>query len=287
MGRFVTWAVLVAACGKVGDAPLPPPADAALDAFSCSSSKLACAGTCVDPMTDKNNCGGCGVACESSGETCQAGTCVDMFASCADIVAANPQAADGTYTFVNGTKANCDFSGTTSCATIHGSNSTAGDGFYALGAGSGIWCNMTEGGFNIYGLAYGMAGATIANYHQLSLFDYQSADLGSAFIAMFNQQGNVQLAATWTVGNCCFKYDTSTNFLQLGSANGANSYVLPTCQNPVLATTPFFIWTPGPAFTAQSAPLPANFFTTFPATGQATSSCSVNANPAFFWKVTP
>lgn len=50
------------------DAP-PPPPDAAL----CSGAEVPCDGTCVDPATDEQNCGGCGVACQG-GAVC-GGTC--------------------------------------------------------------------------------------------------------------------------------------------------------------------------------------------------------------------
>lgn len=287
MGRLVTWVVLVAACGKVGEAPATV-ADAALDAFSCSGDMLTCGGSCVDGMSDPMNCGGCGVACQSVGESCQAGTCMDTLMSCADVIASNPNALDGTYTFVNNTKANCDFSGTTSCSTIRTKNSRSLDGFYPLAAGSGIWCDMTDGGFNIYGLAYGEVGATIANYHQLSLFDYQSADLEQAFIAMFNQQGNIPLAATWTLSNCCIKFDSSTAFLNLGSNNGTDSYsLIETCATMPNPTISFSTWVSAASEPTQQAPLPADFFTTFPATGVVSPACVANANPALYWKETP
>src|SRR6185312_7699628 len=143
MRRSGFWLLVLAACGKVVAVPSSPAADAALDTFSCSSDKLACNFTCVDPMTDPMNCGGCGNVCTSGGESCQAGTCMDNIASCADVVAANPHAPDGTYTFIDGTKANCDFDGMTSCSMIKATNPNfSGDGFYPLGAGSGIWCDM-------------------------------------------------------------------------------------------------------------------------------------------------
>ncbi len=37
--------------------------------------ELNCSGTCVDYLTDPNNCGGCGVAC-GTGQICDTGTCV-------------------------------------------------------------------------------------------------------------------------------------------------------------------------------------------------------------------
>jgi hypothetical protein len=47
--------------------------DAGLGTACDDSTQLACAGGCVDPMTDKGNCGACGVACAGS---CVAGECL-------------------------------------------------------------------------------------------------------------------------------------------------------------------------------------------------------------------
>lgn len=42
---------------------------------SCPAGEIACGGTCTDPNTDPNHCGGCGTVCPSA-DTCAAGTCV-------------------------------------------------------------------------------------------------------------------------------------------------------------------------------------------------------------------
>ena len=41
---------------------------------ACTGSLLSCSGSCVDPASDKANCGGCGHAC-TTGQACQSGTC--------------------------------------------------------------------------------------------------------------------------------------------------------------------------------------------------------------------
>jgi len=42
-----------------------------------NENQLNCGGTCVDYLTDENNCGGCGVHCDTlHGQFCDAGTCV-------------------------------------------------------------------------------------------------------------------------------------------------------------------------------------------------------------------
>jgi hypothetical protein len=44
---------------------------------SCGSGKTLCSGSCVTTATDNNNCGGCGITCNTAGgETCSSGTCV-------------------------------------------------------------------------------------------------------------------------------------------------------------------------------------------------------------------
>ena len=40
----------------------------------CPAGTVGCSGSCSDPMSDNNNCGGCGKAC-TGGMTCQSGTC--------------------------------------------------------------------------------------------------------------------------------------------------------------------------------------------------------------------
>jgi hypothetical protein len=48
---------------------------------TCPPTLFDCAGTCVDPSSDPQNCGGCGIAC-SPGQVCEQGACVDSRGSC-------------------------------------------------------------------------------------------------------------------------------------------------------------------------------------------------------------
>jgi formylglycine-generating enzyme required for sulfatase activity len=51
---------------------------------------FGCGERCVDTLGDPANCGGCGVACDPRGETCEAGSCAlrEGFVRCGDVVAA-------------------------------------------------------------------------------------------------------------------------------------------------------------------------------------------------------
>jgi hypothetical protein len=42
---------------------------------NCAPNQTQCNGTCVNTNIDKNNCGGCGIACTAA-QVCQNGTCV-------------------------------------------------------------------------------------------------------------------------------------------------------------------------------------------------------------------
>jgi hypothetical protein len=67
MKLHLAWFILLAACGKVADAP-----NTTIDADLCPLTD--CDGACVDTNFDHRNCGRCGGAC-NPGEVCSAGTC--------------------------------------------------------------------------------------------------------------------------------------------------------------------------------------------------------------------
>jgi len=55
----------------------PPPSnndDAGSQTSTCTGGTVDCSGTCVDETSDPSNCGGCGIACQST-ETCVGGQC--------------------------------------------------------------------------------------------------------------------------------------------------------------------------------------------------------------------
>lgn len=48
----------------------------------CGSGRLACNRSCINPMTDRNNCGRCGNACDNA-RSCHSGNCIyDVVAAC-------------------------------------------------------------------------------------------------------------------------------------------------------------------------------------------------------------
>jgi hypothetical protein len=46
-----------------------------LDGDCCPAGRISCAGECVDPLTNKNHCGGCGNECPGR-DDCEGGMCV-------------------------------------------------------------------------------------------------------------------------------------------------------------------------------------------------------------------
>jgi len=252
MRSLAGWVILVAACGKVGEAPLPPAADAALDAFSCSAPQMACGDTCVDPTSDPKNCGGCGITCESAGESCQAGVCMDTVATCQDLWAQNPTAGSGVYTFASGEMLYCD-----------AANQISYSGVY-----------------------YGQYNAPATGFKQISLTDLKSPPLQQAFVAFFNAQGGAKLISSWMSGDCCVKFDQTNQDLLLGTGNSGQAYVEPGACNPATpaAVAPITVWV-GTALTVENAPLASNFFSSFVPSGSAAPACEDSNNPSYFWKV--
>lgn len=235
--------------------------DAAADALVCTGDDVQCSGACVDPMTDKDNCGDCGSACHVAGETCQAGRCVD------------------------------------SCKAILAAAGSSGDGVYTLTDGSEIYCDMTAGGVTYravdYGNFYGSDGSGnytgsdgSNDYRVITVADLDEPKLQTAFVALFDYQGGAKLLAEWTPGNCCFKYDATDNMLGFGS-----NYLMPmgldgsaNSRSTLPAFESFMMFDNfGSDTTAVTPPLGSDFFTMYPPTGYDT--CGIAQNPAFFWKV--
>jgi hypothetical protein len=259
MGRLL-W--LAAALGAAGCGKVSLVADAASDgpdpdAYSCSGAKLACfaggASSCVDPMSDKMNCGSCGTAC-ATGEECATGHCADTTASCFAIKSYHPDSMDGMYTHeLDGAK---------------------------------FYCDMTNGGVTYSNLSIGQFDVGHSGYVMLTLADFQTVAVQTAFIALMNaQQGAARLdtGTAWTVGNCCFKYSaTAMQYL----AFGLNNFIEPadTAGNTVcggvmsMAAYSFSVTAASP----QALPLPTDFFTT--RAPQNYGGCIDGANPAYYWK---
>jgi len=71
--RLALSAVLVCAAGAETSAGKPP--GEAGQAAPCASGRLPCGGACIDPATDVESCGGCGIRCDA-GMSCAGGQCV-------------------------------------------------------------------------------------------------------------------------------------------------------------------------------------------------------------------
>ena len=59
---------------SVADTSLDETPTADVGSDTCPSSKLVCGGACIDPLTDRNNCGRCGTACSGT-SPCVGGVC--------------------------------------------------------------------------------------------------------------------------------------------------------------------------------------------------------------------
>jgi hypothetical protein len=254
-------ALLLVACGKVAEVSTDATSDALLDAFSCPTGMLACEDKCIDPMSDQANCGGCGVTCEANASSCQAGTCVDTITSCAQIHAITPAAVNGMYTLISGSQ---------------------------------VYCDMTDGGVTYSEVDFGQVDSTPPpGYSLIPITDFQNPILQTAFISLFNLQGGAKLLASWTSGNCCFKFDTSANTFGLNADYFYPAHVggAVDCSNGAY-TDPVWTMAITSGATVVALPLPTNFFTTnvpsaiATGTAQACDSAAmpVDANPAFFWK---
>jgi hypothetical protein len=55
-----------------------PSGQALSNGICCPIGQTACSGTCVDEMTDSNNCGSCGNKCDTTTHSCQSGSCACM-----------------------------------------------------------------------------------------------------------------------------------------------------------------------------------------------------------------
>lgn len=264
MRNYAKIVVLLAACGKI-NAPETKAVDAALDALSCSSTDQLCAGSCVDPSMDMNNCGGCGITC-TTGESCMASHCVDQVTSCADILAINGSATTGTYTLADGSAIYCDMAGS---------------------GGSAI---------TYTGLAYGVAGSASfygSDYSIVSLADLEDASAQQGFIALFNQQGGAVELPDFDIADCCFKF-TSVNdnerltlggntIAPLNAANNAEACSA-TGEPPLMGFSLYSFGSAAPVVFA--APLSTDFFDVYPP-GATTTLCgdggSNASNPAWYW----
>lgn len=248
-------AALAAGCGNVVKSERA--VDAALaDALVCTAPTNACGGACADLMSSNDHCGDCDTKC-AVGAPCMAGHCVDNVTTCTQLHMVNDQQPSGIYTLIDGSQLYCDMT------TMVGHAS----------------------------LVMAQWDAPPAGYTIVSAADLQDASKQAAFIALYNSKGGLTVPTTFISGNCCFKNDaTTTSMLDLQadyiypSAAGA-SQCSPSGGYAVGTIYQFEITTSTPVFVTSMA---SNFFATNPATASPMTpqQCSVDTNPAVFWKVT-
>src|SRR5205823_407119 len=138
-------------------------------ASGCASGQLRCGSLCADPMTDADNCGGCGMACPGAANAtrrCSAGACGFV---------CNPGYADCDGVPANGCEANlqsdpahCGACATAcagvmcasgmclpnhTCREIHVATPTAPSGIFTIdpdgpggAAAYAVYCDMTTDG---------------------------------------------------------------------------------------------------------------------------------------------
>jgi hypothetical protein len=240
----------VAALPADASVDTPPP-----DAFSCASNKLQCGESCVDPMTTAAHCGSCDTSCDTAHEACTAGHCVDAYASCATIHAFDPTQQSGLYTILDGTK---------------------------------VFCDMDHPEVQYDGVAINQFDSNPAGYDLVNPMNLGTPGGQLAFVTFMNAQGGATPITTFTVGNCCFKFDGGTMVWGFG----AGAYVYPatvsplasSCGGTMMAGTKYTFATSNGA-TLVGLPIANNYFTVNPPTGIA--DCSTSTNPAFFWRKHP
>jgi len=253
MGRLAYWAAALgaAACGNVATQQQDARVDSAPDALTCTSSQLAC-GTCIDPMTNNDHCGGCDIEC-GGGTSCSSGHCVEDKSTCATIKAANPTAADGFYTLLDSTQVYCDMTTSTGYAS----------------------------------LSYDNFNQTPAGYSLVTLSDLQTAATQKAFIALFNRVGGALPVLDNPmdgIGDCALKVSTDAAM----ALNLSGSLVIPatvgaagptSCLASYTVASLSFALNSGPVYAGTS--MADTFFTTHPATEVVHAGTN---SPALFWK---
>ncbi len=255
--RCLWWAIALAACGdvqKVPDAAVPdayqpdPPQE-----VTCGSGEMSCNGVCTNPMTDELYCGNCNTQCSPT-QACVNATCVPANTSCSRVREIDPTAADGAYL-----------------------NPNTGDAFYCDFTNNVTYDSFAMGAFN----------GSYPGYTMMSSANFNDPLIQKAFIGIYNEQGGAtNLMAGAQGGNCCFKA-ADTGAGQMLLIGGHHIYParvdadVNVCGGPYTASRyRFFLAEEGPF---SPFPMPADYFTTYPASVAA--RCSDSApQPAFFMK---
>lgn len=121
-------ALVLSACGGALGGTPDASTEAGDQAATCASTQLKCGETCIDPLSDSANCGGCGLSCPPG---CTQGRCVQELA--AIVGSPGAIATDGVdvYWSSHG-PSNC----TSSCATLNMVPTTSGPVVQLIDAGT-------------------------------------------------------------------------------------------------------------------------------------------------------
>lgn len=176
-----------------------------------------------------------------------------------------------------------------SCAEILAADPSARDGIYSIHRTTGsiqVFCDMTHGGVTYEQAAFGSSFSSYPGYSLITTSELNDPVIQRAFTLLFNLQGSalINIDSTFTSNNCCIKAADSGpgSYLKLGG-----HYIYPENTDGSIQCNPNY---PAPSyrfvfgdnFEVPPSPLPDDFFATHPATTG--PACSDGNNPGWFFK---
>lgn len=210
---------------------------------------MICDGTCANPLTDEQNCGGCGTTCSAT-EACVSGTCMAANIHCQRVREADADAPDGTYV-----------------------NPATNDAFYCDFANSVTYDEVIMAPYTSMQTDY-----TLLTGTELAA----DTTLQKAFVGLFNAAGGVRSAGTYSFPNCCIYVAANTALLFEGmplTPIREGSY---TCE--AAGENKIYNFSlDGSAMTMRVEPPLADSYFTNHAVSQG-AACGENGNPGLFYK---
>lgn len=212
---------------------------------------MICDGTCANPLTDEQNCGGCGTTCSAT-EACVSGTCMAANIHCQRVREADADAPDGTYV-----------------------NPATNDAFYCDFAHQVTYDDLVMAPYTMAPADFTMlTGDALA----------ADATLQRMFIGLFNAAGGVRATETYTASNCCIRVTPQAVLMFDGKPLTPIFEGAYTC-NFIVANRIFNFSLDASAMMNRVEPqLPADYFATHPISQAAGCSEDVSPNPGLFYK---